>query len=152
MPSCTYCKSFREATIRKFLEGDRKYKVSQRYCRYEDAYVESTHKSCEHFVIAKYFWCKKNSYFMGVLACISRQKTLLEGCVRCRQGREIMSMSRGINLFALHSEKPKLLKRRKDKVPLTEEEKLIKQALEGDSDEEIEIKPPPPSPVLKLRS
>lgn len=85
---CKYCKTYREASIRK----GNKDQLHERLCRTK--YVSADSTICKQFTPAKSFWCEKNQYWVDLNVCIFRRDNLnlydtYKLCKACTQAIDV---------------------------------------------------------------
>lgn len=90
---CKYCENWLLASKRRVEIGISEGKVTKfRFCQLKKMEVTASTKACGKFTLSKYFWCSRNSNRINVNVCFHRQKMREEGCVRCKQGREVKKL------------------------------------------------------------
>ena len=157
MSECGYCEKFQYARIRKFSADENTEKrKSLRYCASIDDWARSEDTPCEEFMIARYFWCTTDGNRLAVLACLSRRRTGYERCPSCSQGLEVLKLSRGVNLFELHSQQAKLELRNDEEWKETDVERvdIEEEDIEEEDfweEEDVEEEPEKENTVLFLR-
>jgi hypothetical protein len=107
IPKCRYCKVFQEATIKRWYPDEHNNPIKQRYCGKKKEYVHLTHEGCPDAIIldTNLFYCERNNHFQYIKVCFHLRLEHTEGCINCRQGKDLAEIRRSIRT------KPTLIKR-----------------------------------------
>lgn len=107
---CQYCKKYESARLREERE-----KEQWRHCKELGKWVTADTKWCQEFELTRFFFCIKNNNRLAVEVCVDRQQK--EKC-KCKQGRKIMEMKKGLVQGKRRGATPKienkLIRRRSD--------------------------------------
>ena len=114
MKECQYCKIYHEAPAQYRNNTIETRSINEsRWCTKVKAYVDSEATGCSVFDIAKHFWCIRGNEWNYFPVCLSKQNKKEKPCVHCSQGRNIISVLRGIpsNNKPTLNRLPKLIRR-----------------------------------------